>query len=103
MKVAKTFAVLAAICLVGAIAVATLGPEDMTLGEGIAAMDIFQLASVEKFVRVHVSGWIWDHPFKALLDRPLWLLPASIGLLLAGACATAATSGNALNSRRRRS
>jgi hypothetical protein len=103
MKLAKVFAVLAAVFLVGAVALATLGPDDMSLGEGILAIDKLRLATVERFVRLHLSSWIWDHPMKALLERPLWLLPAAFGLILIGAAATAATSGNALNSRRRRS
>jgi hypothetical protein len=103
MKWAKIFAVLAAVCLVGAVAVATLGPEDMTLGDGLGALGQSRLAGVERFVRLHLSDWIWDHPLKALLMRPIWLMPASLGIILAGASATAANSGTPLNSRRRRS
>ena len=103
MKWAKIFAVLAAVFLVGAVAVATLGPEDMTLGDGLFALDRLSLAGVERFVRLHLSDWVWDHPLKALLLRPIWLLPASLGIILAGASATAANSGTPLNSRRRRS
>jgi hypothetical protein len=104
MKLAKIFAVLAAICLVGAVAVGTLGPDEMSLGEGLAALDRLHLSAAEHFVRLHLSDWLWDHPIKALLVRPIWLVPASLGLLLAGACATAANSGGSpLNSRRRRS
>ncbi len=104
MKLAKTFAVLAAVFLVGAVAIATLGPEDMTLGDGLGALDRLRLAGVERFIRLHFSDWIWDHPLKALLMRPIWLVPASLGIILAGASATAANSGGTrLNSRRRRS
>ena len=103
MKLAKIFAVLAAICLVGAVAIATLGPDDMSLGEGLAAMDKVNLAAFEHFVRIHMSSWLWEHPLKALLLRPVWILPAAFGLVLAGAAATAATTGSPLNSRRRRS
>ena len=105
MKLAKIFAILAAIFLVGAVAVGTLGPDDMSLGEGLAALDRLHLSAAEHFVRLHLSDWLWDHPIKALLVRPVWLVPASLGLLLAGACATAANSSGSspLNSRRRRS
>ncbi len=103
MKLAKTFAVLAAVFLVGAVAIAALGPDDLSLGDGLAAIDQFRLAALERFVRTHLSGWIWDHPVKGLLMRPIWLLPAAFGLIFAGASATAVTSSNALNSRRRRS
>jgi hypothetical protein len=103
MKIAKTLAVLAAMFLVGAVAIGTLGPEDMTLGEGLAALDQLWLAATEHFVRVHMSAWLWEHPLKAVLARPLWLLPAAIGLILVGGSATAATTERAPNSRRRRS
>ena len=103
MKTAKIFAVLAAVLLVGAVAIATLGPEDMTLGEGIGAVDRLRLDAIEQFVRGHLSNWAWEHPLKALLGRPLWLLPASLGLLLVGVAATAANSVGGLKSRRRRS
>ena len=103
MKLAKTFAVLAAICLVGAVALGTLGPDDLSLGDGLLAFDNLRLAAFERFVRLHLSDWIWDRPIRALLVRPIWLLPACIGLVFAGASASAASRGNALNSRRRRS
>jgi hypothetical protein len=103
MKIAKTLAVLAAVFLVGAVAIGTLGPEDMTLAEGLAALDQIRLAAAERFVRVHMSVWLWEHPLKALLGRPLWLLPTAVGLILAGASATVATTERAPNSRRRRS
>ena len=103
MKMAKAFAVLAAVFLVSAVAVGTLGPVDMSLGEGLSALDKARVADVERFVRTHISGWLWDHPLKALFGRPVWLLPASIGLVLVGASCTAATRGNPLNTRRRRS
>lgn len=103
MRMAKVFAVLAAVFLVSAVAVGTLGPIDMSLGDGLSALDKVRMAAVERFVRMHISGWLWDHPLKALFGRPIWLLPASIGLVLAGASCTAATSRNPLNSRRRRS
>lgn len=103
MRTAKIFAVSAAVLLVCAVAVGTLGPDNMSLGEGIASLDKISLADVERYVRDHFSAWLWDHPVKALLGRPLWLIPASISLICAGAAATAATNRGALNSRRRRS
>ena len=39
----------------------------------------------------------------ALVARPFWLLPAALGLICAGAAATAASGPAANNSRRRRS
>ena len=100
---AKVLAVLSAVLLVGSVAVGTLGPQDLTLGDALIAADQIRIAAVEHWFRTNVSAWLWDHPAAALLARPLWLLPAALGLLLAGGAMTAASSQNAPNSRRRRS
>ncbi len=103
MKTAKALAVVAALFFIAAVALGTLVPGDLSLGEGLASFDKFHLAATERFVRLHLSAWLWDHPLKALLVRPLWLVPAALGLILAGGSATAATSNRAPSSRRRRS
>jgi hypothetical protein len=99
----KILAIIAAILLVGSVALGTLGPPDMTLGDGLIVLDRLRLAAVEGFVRSHLSGWVWDKPMMALLIRPIWMVPAAIGLIFAGAAMTAASSGKASTSRRRRS
>ena len=101
--VAKILAVLAATLLVGAVAVGTLGPQDMSLGEALNTVDHIRFAAVETYVRTHVSAWLWEHPLASLLVRPPWLVPAAMGVLLAGAAMTLATTQKAPNSRRRRS
>ena len=103
MMVAKILAVLAAAFMVGAVAVGTLGPPDMTLGEALSALDHIRLAAVEAYVRTHLSAWIWEHPVTSLLVRPVWLVPAAAGLLMAGSAMTVASAYKAPNSRRRRS
>ena len=103
MIAAKVLAVLAAAMLVGALAAGTLGPSDMSLGEGLAALDHTTVAAVEAWVRAHVSGWLWDHPVRAVMERPVWLLPVSAGLLFAGGSMTAASVQKAPTQRRRRS
>ncbi len=100
---AKIFAVLSATLLVGAVAVGTLGPQDISLGEALSAIDHFRYEAVESFVRSHLSAWLWEHPVTSLLVRPPWLLPAALGVLLGGAAMTMANSQKAPNSRRRRS
>ena len=100
---AKMFAVLAATLLVGAVAVGTLGPQDLSLGEALTGLDRLRFAAVEQYVRGHLSAWLWDHPIRALLVRPPWLLPTALGVLFAGVAMTTATSQKAPNSRRRRS
>jgi hypothetical protein len=103
MMLAKTLAVLSALLLVGSVALGTLGPQDMSLGEALTAADHVRVLAVETWVRGHLSAWVWEHPTIAVLARPIWMVPAAIGLLLAGAAMTAATSRKAPTSRRRRS
>ena len=103
MIIAKILAVLAATLLVGSVALATLGPQDMSLVEALNMLDHLRFSTVEAYFRGHVSAWFWDHPLHALLVRPAWLVPAAAGVLLAGAAMSTATAQKAPNSRRRRS
>ncbi len=103
MMLARVFAVLAAVMLVGAVAAGTLAPQDFSLGEALASLDHLRLTAVELWVRAHLTPWIWDHPLRALMDRPIWLVPAAVGLLFAGGAMTAASTHKATPSRRRRS
>jgi hypothetical protein len=103
MITSRVLAVVAAMLLVGAVAVATLAPPEMTLGQGWAAMDHAGLRAAENFVKAHMSEWLWAHPVTALISRPIWLIPAALGLICAGGATTAASRGNATASRRKRS
>ncbi len=103
MITARVLAILSAVLLVGAVAIATLGPQDMTLGQGLFAMDHVGLLAAETFTRTHLSAWLWDHPVMAMIARPMWLVPAALGLICAGGAMTAASGGSAAASRRRRS
>jgi hypothetical protein len=96
----KVFAVLAAIFLVGAFALATLAAPDMPLGEGLYELDHGALDSVRAAVTHHLSPWVWKALVTPLLIRPVWLIPAALGLLFTGAALTA-TSHQAHRSRRR--
>ena len=100
---ARILAVVAAVMLVGAVAAGTLGRPDLSLGEALASLDHLKLAAVQAYVHAHWSAWLWDRPIRALLDRPVWLLPVAAGLLFAGGAMTAASMHKAPNSRRRRS
>lgn len=103
MKLAKFLMVVAAILLVGSVAIGTLGPQEMSLGDAITRLDRTSLATVEAYVRHHLSAWVWKGPLMAIIGRPIWLVPAALGLICAGAAATAASVPAANNSRRRRS
>ncbi len=98
MTTARIFAVLAAALLVAAVGIASLTPIEMTLGDGLLKLDPGSLT----WLRAHSldSAWLWV--FRPLLQRPPWLVPASLGLICAGVALTF-NLGKPSPSRRRRS
>jgi len=98
MIASRIFAALAALFLVGAVAIAALTPFGMTLGQGLMLLDGTWLSWLQK--QSPAWGWAWlELPF---LLRPLWLIPAGIGLICAGT-AVSLNFGRASPSRRKRS
>ena len=98
MIASRIFAAVAALFLVSAVAIASLAPPNMTLGQGLMLLDGGWLAWVQK----HSAPWMWTGIELPFLLRPLWLIPAALGLICAGAAATL-NFGNASPSRRKRS
>lgn len=96
--VARVFAVLAALLLVLAVAIASLTPAGMTLGQGLLMLD----GGSPAWLRAHTGAWLWNWLEMPFLVRPLWLVPACLGVICAGMAATF-NQGNASPSRRRRS
>lgn len=94
----RVFAVLAALLLVSAVAIATLTPQGLTLGQGLLMLD----RGWPGWLKASTAGWMWEWIELPVLMRPLWLVPASLGLICAGMSATL-NIGNASPSRRRRS
>ena len=86
----RILAVLAAVCLVGSAALATLGPPDLPLdqmlllsGGGSGVMHM-----LEEWTRQHLAVWVWNDIEVPLLARPAWLIPAAIGIVFAGLAVT---------------
>ena len=98
MIASRIFATLAALFLVCAVAIAALTPFGMTLGQGLMLMDGTWLSWIQKQSPPWSYTWL-ELPF---LLRPLWLLPAGIGLICAGV-AVSFNFGRASPSRRKRS
>jgi len=94
----RIFAVLAALLLVSAVAVATLSPQGLTLGQGLLMLD----RGWPAWLRANSADWMWEWLELPFLIRPLWLPLACLGLICAGMSATL-NLGNASPSRRRRS
>lgn len=97
----RILAVMAAVFLVGAFALATLGPPDMPLGNALFVIDHGLLRTAQQAVQNHLGVWTWGHLVVPLLIRPVWLVPAALGLVCAGGALTLASG--APHSRRRRS
>ncbi len=98
MIASRVLAAFAALFLVTAVAIASLTPLGMTLGQGLMLLDGGWLAWVQK----HSASWVWTGIELPFLLRPLWLIPAAVGLICAGAAATL-NFGKASPSRRKRS
>ncbi len=95
---ARVFAVLAAVFFVTAVALAALTPAGLTLGQGLVQMDGTALGWLQR----HSMAWAWDWIELPFLLRPLWLIPATLGLVCAG-LAMSFNFGRASPSRRKRS
>lgn len=95
---ARVFAVLAAVFLVSAVALASLTPFGLTLGQGLVQWD----EAAPAWLQRHSLAWAWDWVELPFLLRPLWLIPATLGLVCAGLAASF-NFGRASPSRRRRS
>ncbi len=94
----RVFAVFAALFLVAAVALAALTPFGMTLGQGLMLLDNAALTWLQR----HSMTWAWTWLEMPVLLRPLWLIPAALGLLCVGA-AMSLNFGKTSPSRRKRS
>jgi hypothetical protein len=93
---ARVFAVFAALLLVASIAIGTLMPPGLTLGRALALMD----PGNPGWLRDHSVPWLWNWIEVPFMVRPLWLIPAFLGLICAG-MATTLNIGDASPRRRR--
>jgi hypothetical protein len=84
----RIFAVLAAALLVGAVALGTLAPADMSLSEALTVASPALLDQIRHALSSRAGAFLWAYILNPVLVRPLWLLPTSLGLLCVGAAAT---------------
>ena len=56
----RIFAVLAAMLLVGAVALAMLGPPSVPLGQALFMVDHDLMDALHSGVERHLSSWLWD-------------------------------------------
>jgi hypothetical protein len=81
---AKIFSVLAAMLLVGSLALATLLPPDMSLHEAIHAIDASRADHFQLAVVGGLGKGFWNIAAVPLLMRPVWLIPLCLGLICVG-------------------
>ena len=96
--VVRVFAVLAAVFLVAAAGFALLMPMGMRLSDGVAQLDRTAL----DWAQAHSASWLWAYVEVPVLLRPIWLLPASLGMICAG-IAGSSNLTKSTNTRHRRS
>ncbi|MDR3536776.1 MAG: hypothetical protein P4L71_09780 [Acetobacteraceae bacterium] len=97
----RIFAVLAAALLVGAVALATLGPPSLPLGQLIFMLDHDVMDAMRVGIEGHIAGWLWRSVAVPVLVRPAWLVPAGLGLICAGAAVSLFNRKPARRSHRR--
>ena len=97
----KIFSVAAAVFLVAAFALATLGAADQTLGELLGDVDRSLVGATHGWLQQAGLGWVWTHALLPLIVRPSWLVPAGLGLVCIGGAATTRSNDAARGQRRR--
>ena len=97
----RILAVLAALMLVGAVALAMLGPPSVPLGQALFMLNHDLMDVLHSGVERHLSAWLWENIAMPLLLRPAWLVPAALGLICAGISLSLSTRKSARRSHRR--
>ena len=101
MAAHRVLAVIAAVLLVGAVALATLGPPSVPLGQLLFMIDHDTTNRVQGWVLHYLGNWVWRFGVSPVLVRPAWLVPAALGLVCLGASLTLSTRKPAHRSHRR--
>jgi len=87
--------------LVGAVALAMLGPPGVPLGQALFMVDHDLMEAVHTFIGTHLATWLWDYLVVPLMLRPAWLVPAALGLLCGGMSLSLSTRKSTHRSHRR--
>ncbi len=97
----RALAVLSAVLLVGAFALATLGPPGVPLSQALFMLNHDLMEQIHRFIDTYLAGWIWAELVLPVLVRPAWLVPACAGLVCAGAAVSLSNRKLARRSHRR--
>jgi hypothetical protein len=97
----RILAVLAAMLLVGAVALAMLGPPEVPLGQLLFMVNHDLMDGVHNFIGTHLATWLWDYLLAPLMLRPAWMVPAGLGIICAGMSVSLSTRKTTHRSHRR--
>ena len=84
MNAQRILAVLAAVLFVGAVGLATVGSEMVSLGAVLSYLSATAETGLHNWLVRVLGPWSWDYVARPLLIRPAWLPLGSLGLILAG-------------------
>ncbi len=87
--------------LVGAVALAMLGPPEVPLGQAVFMINHDLMEAMHRFLGTHLAAWLWDYVFMPMMVRPAWLVPAGLGLVCGGLSLSLSTRNSARRSHRR--
>jgi hypothetical protein len=99
--IARALAILSAVFLVGSVALATLGPPELPLGQALFLLDHSFMDTLQETLEQHLPDWLWTGVVVPLLLRPVWLIPVSLGLVCGG-CALSLPSRKQVRRSQRR-
>lgn len=101
MLVSRIFTVLAATLLVASFGLIVLAPYDLSLVQGMTAIDPTLLRHVQHAVIRTLGTRFWANLVTPVLARPVWLMPLGLGMICVGVAATMNTPPAAHRTRRR--
>ena len=89
----RLLTVLAATALIAAFALATMLPPLTSVADLVGMLDNRTLVALPGVIRAHVPDWAWRWAVLPVLLRPVWLLPAAVGVVLGGVVITLQSPG----------
>ncbi len=101
MNAQRVLAVLAAVLFVGAVGLATVGPEMLSLGAVLSYLSATAETDLHHWLVRVIGPWVWDYAARPLLIRPAWLPLGSMGLICAGVALSLPTGDAPRRSHRR--
>jgi len=99
--IARIFYVLAAVFLVGAVALASMLPPDMSLHEALHTIDAERADDLQHAMMNALGARFWEAVFVPLLMRPVWIGPLFLGLICVGGAVSASFHATPRANRRR--